>query len=51
MTLVAPSTATPTHAHKLRDMSAREIAGLIAARDLSSAEVVDHFSAHWQAPL
>ncbi len=37
------SAAPELRAHELRDMSAREIAGLIAARELSSAEVVEHF--------
>jgi len=31
--------------HKLEEMSAREIAGAIASRDLSAAEAVDHFVA------
>jgi len=33
----------------LRDMSAREIAGLIAARELSAVEVVEHFAARLAA--
>jgi fatty acid amide hydrolase len=37
------SAAPKPQAHELQDLSAREIAGLIAARDLSSAEVVEHF--------
>ena len=41
--------ATPPHAHALQDMSAREIAARIAARELSSAEVVEHFIARLKA--
>ena len=44
MTLTDVSTATPSpRADALRDLSAREIAGLIAARELSAVEVVEHF--------
>jgi fatty acid amide hydrolase len=42
MALTESAAPTP-HVHDLQDMSAREIAGHIAARDLSSAEVVEHF--------
>src|ERR1700733_265281 len=40
--------ATP-RAHVLQDMSAREIAQRIAARDLSAAEAVEHFIARLNA--
>ena len=43
---IAPAAASTTsHAAALQDMSARELARRIAARDLSSAEVVEHFIA------
>jgi fatty acid amide hydrolase len=42
MALTESAAPTP-HVHDLQDMSAREIAGHITARDLSSAEVVEHF--------
>lgn len=41
--------ATPPHAHALQDLSAGEIAARIAARELSSAEVVEHFVARLKA--
>ena len=41
--------ATPPHAHALQDLSAGEIAARIAARELSSAEVVEHFIARLKA--
>ena len=50
MTPTDASTAARTsRADVLRDMSAREIAALIGARELSSAEVVDHFAARLAA--
>jgi fatty acid amide hydrolase len=46
MTPAAGATAARTaRADILRDMSAREIAALIARRELSAAEVVEHFAA------
>jgi Asp-tRNA(Asn)/Glu-tRNA(Gln) amidotransferase A subunit family amidase len=41
--------ATHPHARALQDLSAREIATRIAARELSSAEVVEHFVARLAA--
>ena len=50
MTLTDTSVAaTAPHAPKLQDMSAREIAGSIAAGQLSSTEVVEHFIARLHA--
>lgn len=50
MTLTdAPIAAPRPRAQRLQDMSAREIAGLIAAGDLSSAEAVEHFVARLKA--
>jgi Asp-tRNA(Asn)/Glu-tRNA(Gln) amidotransferase A subunit family amidase len=43
------ATATPSHVRALQDLSAREIAACIAARELSSAEVVEHFVARLKA--
>ena len=50
MTLTDISTAAPPQrAHDLQEMSARQIAGFIAAGDLSSAEAVEHFIARLKA--
>jgi fatty acid amide hydrolase len=50
MTLTDISAAAPAlRAHDLQEMSAREIAGRIAAGDLSSAEAVEHFVARLKA--
>ncbi len=50
MALTETSIAAPApHAHSLQDMSAREIAGFIAAGELSAAEVVEHFIARLSA--
>jgi fatty acid amide hydrolase len=48
MALTETAARTP-RVPNLQDMSAREIAGHIAARDVSSAEVVDHFIARLNA--
>jgi fatty acid amide hydrolase len=49
MTLADVAAAPPPHPQKLQDLSAREIARLIAAGDLSSTEAVEFFVARLKA--
>ncbi len=49
MTPAGTAAARATRADVLRDMSAREIAALVSARELSASEVVEHFAARLSA--
>ena len=45
----APIAVPVSHLFPLQDMSAREIAARIAARDIPAAEIVEHFIARLKA--
>jgi fatty acid amide hydrolase len=49
MTVIDPPAVSASRTSVLADMSAREIAARIASRDLSSADVVEHFIARLHA--